>query len=90
MVTKVGEVGCRSFRPRVGQLGGLVLTSSKFGVASPRRVAAKRIVAAWVKLADQRAVRLAATLCRRMVVACVALVPAQLSAKVSAASVVTM
>ena len=62
MRKKVEEVDWRNEGPARAsakswlQLGGLVSMLSRFGVVSPRRVAAKGVMAEWVNVADQRAV----------------------------------
>ena len=66
--------GRRGFRQEFAPVGGVgVNVGEGFSVASPRRVAAKGVMAAWVNVADQRAARAAARLYWRMVDACLAL-----------------
>ena len=52
------------FRHDLAPIGGFAPALQKFGVVSPRRDAAKGIMAAWANMADQRAVRAAATFWR--------------------------
>ena len=69
-------LGTGGRRLEEGGSGGA--SAKRLGVASPRRVAAKGVMAAWVNVADQRAVRAAATLSWRMVGACLARAGARL------------
>ena len=77
----VSPTDCHQVKPRTMQISTIRTSISHFGLASARRVAAKVVIAAWVSVAHQRAVRAAATLCWGMAGASLALAVAKLSMK---------
>ena len=77
----------RGFRQELAPVKGIGVNVAKIDREGwLRSEAGNRVMAAWVNVADQRAVRAAATLCWRMVGACLALAPARLLMKAAASS----